>query len=654
MKRILSFLTAMLIFTVSVIGATYYVSTSGSDLANGTSRATAWKTLNKVNSSVFVAGDNILFQRGGTWEGTLNVTYSGNSTNRITYGAYGTGSNPKIYGSEIITGWTLHSGNIYKATFGNITQLFVNGVRQKAARYPNSGVFKITSVNSTTQFTSTSLSNSINYVGAKWVGRTNAWVMVTKNVTLSSGNTLTLNSSPTEALNINEGFFLTNKLEFLDSPGEWYSDGTTVYLRTIKGDSPANYTVRGTTTSAGLSTSDKDYVTVKNIDFLHHKIGVTTISGSNNILLLSNKFIGVEGKGVNITYVCNNWVIDGNTFSGMNHYGIFGYTSNSVIKNNIFKDISLFDNLGVSGMGQGITLESVSGKAVHIEGNTNTMAYNFVQDIGYSGLAFFGANNIIEYNFLINTCLVKDDGGAIYTYGSDATNPINTGSIIRYNIIENVPGGSIGMPTTTVASHGVYLDNYTGSVTVSNNIIKHCSSSCVFLHQGKQNIVENNILTDAKYIVYTADDTGINNIRNNFIYGLNLAFPSSFVKQKMIAERLCSFVHLYSGNTYRNPYNSNDVFMDTQQWSDPSADSYSFAEWKIQSGQDATSTYNSTSLPVGYTERLIYNNTKSAKTYGFYGATNVKNEVTGLTITTLTLQPFTGVILTGQNLSNIK
>ncbi len=45
-----------------------------------------------------------------------------------------------FYGSELITGWTQYSGNIYKATFGeSISQLFVDNTKMKAARFPNSG-----------------------------------------------------------------------------------------------------------------------------------------------------------------------------------------------------------------------------------------------------------------------------------------------------------------------------------------------------------------------------------------------------------------------------------------------------------------------------------------------------------------------------------
>jgi hypothetical protein len=104
------------IFTLFGYSTVYYVSSSsGNDGNSGTSVNSAWRSLNKVNSFTPKPGDQILFKRGDEWTGTLKVNGSGTSGSPIVYGAYGSGEKPKIYGSEVITGWTRHSGNIYKA-----------------------------------------------------------------------------------------------------------------------------------------------------------------------------------------------------------------------------------------------------------------------------------------------------------------------------------------------------------------------------------------------------------------------------------------------------------------------------------------------------------------------------------------------------------
>ena len=81
---------------------TYYVdATLGVDTQAGTSIATAWKTLAKVNAQSFAAGTVILFKRGETWNEKLVVPTSGTSGNFIKYSTYGTGARAKFDGQLV-------------------------------------------------------------------------------------------------------------------------------------------------------------------------------------------------------------------------------------------------------------------------------------------------------------------------------------------------------------------------------------------------------------------------------------------------------------------------------------------------------------------------------------------------------------------------
>lgn len=100
----------------SVMASKYYVSNSaGSDAAgrDGKTPETAWKTLAKINSMTFSPGDTILLFRGDTWREKLKVPSSGTAASYIVFGNYGTGANPRIIGSEVSSGWTNYSGNIW-------------------------------------------------------------------------------------------------------------------------------------------------------------------------------------------------------------------------------------------------------------------------------------------------------------------------------------------------------------------------------------------------------------------------------------------------------------------------------------------------------------------------------------------------------------
>lgn len=82
-------------------------STAGSD-SNAGSESAPWKTLSKVNTTVFKPGDRLLFRSGRAWTGQLNPKGSGMAGNPIIIDRYGSGPKPVINGNGS-TGW----GTVY-------------------------------------------------------------------------------------------------------------------------------------------------------------------------------------------------------------------------------------------------------------------------------------------------------------------------------------------------------------------------------------------------------------------------------------------------------------------------------------------------------------------------------------------------------------
>ncbi|MBP8083292.1 MAG: hypothetical protein KAZ87_08850 [Spirochaetes bacterium] len=94
----------------------YVDSASGNDSNSGDSESNPWKSIARVNSQKLQPGDTVLFKRGLNYEGALELTSSGTESDTINFDAYGSGSIPVFSGSKIESGWTNHSGNIYKKT----------------------------------------------------------------------------------------------------------------------------------------------------------------------------------------------------------------------------------------------------------------------------------------------------------------------------------------------------------------------------------------------------------------------------------------------------------------------------------------------------------------------------------------------------------
>ncbi len=91
---------------------TFYLdSLAGDDGANGLTSATAWKTLSKVNSTVFQPGDSLLLRSGCTWTGMLYPKGSGDSSAPIVIDKYGDGAMPVINGNGITGFGTLYFYN---------------------------------------------------------------------------------------------------------------------------------------------------------------------------------------------------------------------------------------------------------------------------------------------------------------------------------------------------------------------------------------------------------------------------------------------------------------------------------------------------------------------------------------------------------------
>ncbi|MBQ7901259.1 MAG: right-handed parallel beta-helix repeat-containing protein, partial [Clostridia bacterium] len=80
-------------------GNVYYVdSISGNDENSGTDENSPWKSLDKVNETVFQPGDIIKLKAGCEWIGQFNPKGSGTEGAPITVTAYGEGEKPHIKG----------------------------------------------------------------------------------------------------------------------------------------------------------------------------------------------------------------------------------------------------------------------------------------------------------------------------------------------------------------------------------------------------------------------------------------------------------------------------------------------------------------------------------------------------------------------------
>lgn len=92
------FTLSLLFYSKQILATTYYVDPSSTSLLANGSLSSPWKSISQVNTGVtsLLPGDMVLFKRGQTYSGRLNIPSSGSLSAPIIYGNYGTGNLPEF------------------------------------------------------------------------------------------------------------------------------------------------------------------------------------------------------------------------------------------------------------------------------------------------------------------------------------------------------------------------------------------------------------------------------------------------------------------------------------------------------------------------------------------------------------------------------
>jgi parallel beta-helix repeat protein len=653
-KTILSILIVQC--SILSFATTYYVSNSGNDSNSGLTAILAWKTLANVNALTFKAGDQILFQKGDTFYGTITVKNSGSVGNPITFGAYGAGANPILTGFTTITGWTNEGKGIYSKTITSESStdniVTINGVNTAMGRWPNTGYMTYESHSGNTSITDNQLTGTSNWTGAELVLRRTQWTLNRNLITNHSGSVITYTpdantwDGPTDGY----GYFIQNDIKTLDVLGEWYYNGTTLYMYFGAND-PSNYTVKISTLddlfSSGTSYSTrKNYITADNLTFEGSSLNaVSLVQGTTN-WTVKNCTFSLNGRNGIFAEQTSYLTINNNTFSDINNNAIAMHweQDNFIISNNTISNIGILPGMGAS--------DDVSYDAVHIPTsntvNSNSVVENnLIQHVGHTGIQMQGRGITVKNNIISDFGLVKADVGGIYT------TRVNT-STISNNIILNSNYSIEGIGTNNNAwMQGIYLDDYSHDITISGNTVYNILGDGIGV-QSSQNIeVSNNTVfacgsSQLAINSKTSDTkvTGINVHDNIFI--AKSAGNTTFPYTPLVAIFSTNFSDIntwgiFNNNYYCRPINDDNVFRrynTTDPWNGAGL---TLAQWQTFSGQDANSHKSPQSITNVNDLQFEYNATTIAKTVTL---STPMIDVKGTKYnSSVTLQPYTSVVL---------
>lgn len=617
MKHFLPLLTILCSLSTVFGQSTYYIAANGSDNNNGLSQATPFLSIAKINSVTLQAGDKVLFRKGDTFRGTLQLKQSGTATSPITVDAYGSGDKPILSGSVSVTGWVSIGGNIWQATCSAcanvVTGVYRGGQQLPLGRSPNEsdtnrGYLTVQSHAGNTQFTSKE-TLSTNWVGAEVVIRPVQWILDRAKVTQQSGNTLTINNTSTYTIADNWGYFIQNHPSTLDKDGEWYYNPSDKTLRIYSARGrPDTQNITATVLTSAINTFNVSYINISNLRLSETvNIGLY-MANMNNITVSNTDIINSGENAIEVNGSGNNIVFEGNLIEDANNNGfLIQQYNNFTFRNNTVHRVGLIPGRGKSGDGQ------YWGFASYTSTNA-TIEYNRLDSIGYTGLVFH-SNTLIQRNTISNFCMTKSDGGGLYTWNGDKS--IMSNIRLLNNIVYNAIGAPEGAPLSYyLGANGIDLDDCAQNIEMRNNTVFDCNGLGIILHATNNVLVDNNTSinnSEGQFVIAHNNDicaTRNNTVTNNVFVG---KAPSQSVARYESVQDDLPLYGDFNNNYYLRPFN--DVITLGAGYKDGQVyinSQVSLPEWQALTGEDA----NSKTSPIRY---------KGYKVNSFVGGNRIAN-----------------------------
>ncbi|MEU6510722.1 RICIN domain-containing protein [Streptomyces sp. NPDC046942] len=553
--------------------ATYYVAPDGDDANAGTINA-PFKTLQHARDVVRtvdsdMTGDINVFLRGGTYPVSSTVDFtsadSGTNGHRVVYAAY-PGEKPILEGGVQVTGWTQHSGNIWKATLNRddkLRALYVNDKRaQMASKTINSagcyGTYSVTAGQAPWAWESGSQCDGAKYslsdlpaiasnqddVEIKSMSTWNTAIVGVRQITTSSdgANRVALFQQPGAAIAQGSAYAnfvagsgshtIMNAFEFLDQPGEFYfakSTHTLYYYKSSTDDMTTAQVFAPNHLStlihvAGTSTTDHARnITFSGLTIQHSDWNLVNVAGSvfrqgqqgnasTNVYAKKNfhaytyRNVDLPPAAVQIENA-DGIVLQGNT---VQHTGADGITlANDVtgtqLTGNVTNDVA----------GSAITV----GHPQHVYIGDYTSTNNEKYPVNVEGLC---KNITVTDNYLYDSAVLFEGSSPVSAYFVDSLS-------VQHNRIEKSPWAGI-----TLGWGWWNFDGSTNSVNPGNPTTT-----------AKNNTIKYNEIFDTMQVlgdsapIYTLGSQPGTEISNNYIkgvpaghkYGLHPDEGSAFINE---------------------------------------------------------------------------------------------------------------------------
>ena len=411
----------------------YYVATYG-DSANVGSFNYPFSSIQQA-ANVMNAGDICYIRQGVYHENIKLESKDGSSGSPIVFSAYNDERVVLDGTVPINSTWSIFNGNIWVAEIDyDIWQLFVDYQEMVMARWPNA-FFEDGSIwdkesnwaHGTIDLDENAYQNGMmidnphgdislenigfNVEGATAILNVGSFKTYTREILNHNGNTFYY--EPVDLWKTkHHDYFLEKKIEFLDSPGEWFYDldSSLVYFWAPDNANPNNLNIRGKVQSYAFEIIDSDYIEIRDLEFFG-----TTFKFENsdysivdhcNLIYPScyKRMLGVVDTQpeMSIFTSSSNCKVINSAFRFIDGSALEMYSGSNTIENCYFYHIDY-------------TATDLNGLMTTIQmgGSNNIFRRNTMHRMGASATLNPGNSAIIELNDMSDSGHMQSDGALV-------------------------------------------------------------------------------------------------------------------------------------------------------------------------------------------------------------------------------------------------
>lgn len=643
-------ITTILFFLLSLnlSATTYYVKASGGT-GSGLNDANAWSFAKYKSLESTLGGHTVLFNRGDIFNGSLSPV------SNVTYNSYGNGAQPIITGFVILNSWTSVGTNLWEAGVAagsRLNMVTVGGNVIEPGRFPNTGWLTMNVPDYVLNGNGDTIkignprrffyptSGLTGYAGGNVVIKKREWIIEKAMINSVGGDSITFEETNYPALD-KWGFILTDNPATLDLQNEWYYNSSTNKIRMYSTVNPSTLNVKAATINTLVSLSNSSNVSFTTIDFegCNEDAVFSYDGGSGNSLTnCSIRFTG--NNGINTKFQTNftvqNCQIYQTNYSGVS--AIQGATQ-------YFLGNDIHHN------GMLITLCQGNNKANHglwVNGTYNRIYNNTVSYTGYVGIDFSGSYDTVRRNYVHHALQTSADGGSIYM----SDEPFAAGRLIDSNVCVFGLGPRDGTPYTGFDNAmGIYLDEATGFVTVTNNFCALNNGGGMYLHRANNLTIKYNTFygNTHQQILAAEDGPDKEKIRNvDFSNNVMHSLSSSDYIYVFYAVGGCdSFFTRNANNIHSRPSSSSNTIREIVDFFAGGDYTYSLSTWQ---SSFPTFDLKSTGTPAAFATGTpsIYTTFGNRTSFALDG---VFQEIKGFNygFGSALLPPYSGIVINKQN-----